>query len=393
MGKKLRIGVFGVRRGNTYVKAVQLGKIADCRVTALCDFDVSRMEHTAREHCQKGRLAPKCFTDVDEFMNSGLFDAVILCNYFNEHASYAVKFLEKGIHVLSETMAAATMSDCVSLCRAAEKSKAVYMLAENYPYTKSNFEMKRLYEGGTLGKVIFAEGEYVHMMGPKDTAAYLSPEAVGPDHWRRWMPVTYYSSHALAPLIFITGEMPRRVVAMTALDTPEHLAAGTGRNRPEACGVMLVTTDKNAVFRVNGSSYMAPRGNWYRIAGSKGGAESVRGDQSKVRLSYNSWEVPEGAEENSIYTPGWQSDGDLADACGHSGGDYWTVRYFVDACLGKRDPFPDVYTACAMSATGILGWRSACSGNRAYDIPDFRDESVRRLWQDDRLSPFRPGNI
>ncbi len=391
--KKLRIGVLGVRRGNTYVKTLKIGKFTEARVTAICDFDTKRTAHTLENYCQKGHLAPKVFTDAEEFLESGLFDAVLLCNYFHEHADYAARCLRKGIHVLSETMAAATMAQCVELCRAAESTKAVYMLAENYPYTRANFEMKRLYEGGTLGKLIFAEGEYVHMMGPKETESYLSPNAVGPDHWRRWMPCTYYSSHALGPLLFITGEMPKRVVAMAARDSDEHLAGFTGRNRPEAAGVMLITTDRNAVMRVNGSSYMAPRGNWYRIACSKGGAETVRGDGEKLRLSYNSWEVPEGGEENRIYQPDWPCDAGMADVCGHKGGDYWTIKRFLDACLGRTDPWPDVYTACAMSAVGILGWRSVCNRNLAYDIPDFRDEGARAYWQDDRLSPFRPGNI
>ena len=393
MRRKLRIGVLGVRRGNTYVKTLKIGQFTEARVTAICDFDTKRIQHTVENFCQKGRYAPKVFTDAEEFMESGLFDAVLLCNYFHEHADYAIRCLKKGIHVFSEIMAAPTMAKCVELCRAAEASKAVYMIAENYPYSRANLEMKRLYEGGTLGKLIFAEGEYVHMMGPKDTASYLAPGVVGPDHWRRWMPVTYYCSHALGPLMFITGETPKRVVAMAARDSDEHLAGFTGRNRPEAAGVMLLHTDKNAVFRVNGSSYMSPRGNWYRIACSKGGAETVRGDGEKLRLSYNGWEVPEGREENQIYQPEWESDGELANQCGHHGGDYWVVKAFLDACLGRAKPWGDVYAACTIAAVGILGWRSICNGNLAIDIPDFRKEEERAYWQDDRLSPFRPGNI
>ncbi len=32
------------------------------------------------------------------------------------------------------------------------------MLAENYPFMLFNQEMKRVYNGGTLGKAVFAEG-------------------------------------------------------------------------------------------------------------------------------------------------------------------------------------------------------------------------------------------
>ena len=72
--------------------------------------------------------------------------------------------MDKGIHVLSETTAAGTLKECVELVEAQERSSAIYALAENYPYMLCNQELERIYKGGTLGKVIYAEGEYVHPM-------------------------------------------------------------------------------------------------------------------------------------------------------------------------------------------------------------------------------------
>ena len=392
MKRKIRIGVFGCRRGRTYIKTVYKGGLdSDMRITALCDANEDKLKEAAAL-CPSGRYAPKLFTDAGEFLKSGLFDAVILCNFFNEHAKYACLFLEAGISVLSETMAAATMADAVALCRAARKSKAVYMMAENYPFFRSNFELKRLYEGGTLGKLIFAEGEYVHPMSPDENSGISKAGPDGNYHWRKYLPVTYYSSHSLAPLIFITGEMPKRVVAMAALDDPAH-AAEYGRLRPEAAGVMLVTTESGAVMRVNGSSYMGPKGNWYRLSCVNGGAETVRGHLGSVRVAYNSWAVPDGAEKESVYETVWAEDGEAAERCGHNGGDYWVMKYFGEALRGKRAPFPDVFTACAMSAVAILGFRSVMNGNYPYDIPDFRSEEDLKKWEQDRLSPFPPASI
>jgi len=393
--KNLRIGVFGCWRGNAYIKSLYAGKVEGFRITALCDKKQDRLEKAAAL-CPQGRYAPKLFTDVDEFFDSKLFDAVLLCNYFNEHAKYAIKALEKNIHVFSETMAASTLAEAVALCRAAEKSKAIYMLGENYPYSRGNLELKRLYEGGTLGKLVFAEGEYVHPMGPKDTYKYNNPVSNGFYHWRRFVPVTYYSSHALAPLIYMTGEMPKRVVAMAAADSEDHIK-DAHKFRTDAAGVMLITTEGGAVIRVNGSTNIAPHGNWYRLGCVKGGAETIRGDQASVRLCYNSWSTPEGAEASSVYKPEWPSNAENAEACGHGGGDYWVVRYFVEACKGERKPFPDVYEATAMSAVAILGWRSILNGNIPYDIPDFRKEEDKLKYEQDRQNPFpseeMPNNI
>ncbi len=394
--KTIRIGVFGCWRGHAYIRSLVNGKIPGCRITALCDKKQDRIQ-SCLEDLPKGRLAPKVFSDPEEFFDSKLFDAVFLINYFNEHAKWAVKALEKNIHVFSETMAASTMADAVALCRAAEKSKAIYMMAENYPHSKGNLELKKVYESGTLGKVLFAEGEYVHPMSPNESRRYRDPSVQGPYHWRRFNPITYYCSHALAPLMYMTGEMPKRVVGMCAY-TPEEVRQIYHSKKAESVGVMLITTDGDAVFRVNGSSSMGPHGNWYRLACTKGGAETIRGNQRKVRVAYNSWNKPEDWEESEkTYEAEWPSDAEIADAAGHGGGDYWVVRKFIESIRGENTPFPNVYQACAMSAVGILGWRSILNGNIPYDIPDFSNEEERKKWQDDRQFPYpsedAPNNI
>ena len=95
-------------------------------------------------------------------------DAVVLANYFNEHTPYAIKCLEKGIHVLSECISNGTMAEGVELIRAFEKSNAIYFLAENYPQMCFNREIKNICRGGSLGKALYAEGEYNHPVSPAD---------------------------------------------------------------------------------------------------------------------------------------------------------------------------------------------------------------------------------
>ena len=56
----------------------------------------------------------------------------------------------------------------VELIRAFEKSNAVYYMAENYPQMCFNREIKRVCEDGSLGKFLYAEGEYIHPVHPED---------------------------------------------------------------------------------------------------------------------------------------------------------------------------------------------------------------------------------
>jgi predicted dehydrogenase len=147
-----------------------------------------------------GKYNVATYTDYDKFLEHDM-DAVILANYFHEHAPFAIKALNAGLHVMTETSCNATLAEGVALCRAVEKSGKVFMLAENYPYVAMNQELKRLYDTGEIGEALYAEGEYIHPMAPVDSMR-ISP---GLSHWRNNIPSTYYCTHSLAPLMYITG--------------------------------------------------------------------------------------------------------------------------------------------------------------------------------------------
>ncbi|MBQ4323360.1 MAG: Gfo/Idh/MocA family oxidoreductase, partial [Clostridia bacterium] len=130
--KQVKIGIFGANRGGDYITAL-LANNAD--IVAICDKD----EFWLNKRREQLGDSVAYYTSFDKFLEHPM-DAVLLANYFNEHAPFAIRCLEKGIHVLSECTAAGTMAECVELVRAAEKSNAKYMLCENYPFMKFNRE-------------------------------------------------------------------------------------------------------------------------------------------------------------------------------------------------------------------------------------------------------------
>ena len=108
----------------------------------------------------------------------------------------------------SHTAVMFTMAEGVALVRAARKSGAFYMLAENYPFMLFNQEIRRVYQEGTLGQVMFAEGEYNH---PADlyNAEYSASLRDDVRHWRNFLPATYYITHSLGPLCYALEACPR----------------------------------------------------------------------------------------------------------------------------------------------------------------------------------------
>jgi predicted dehydrogenase len=200
MGRAVRVGVLGLRRGAALAR---LAQHAGMQLVAVCERDDRRREASA------GELDTAAYRDVEAFLDHPM-DAVILVNDFDQHAPVAIRALERGVSVLSETAACRTLGEGVALVEAAERSAGVYMFAENYPYMPLVREMRRRYEVGDIGAVRYAEAEYLDE--PADLAAMVNDRG----HWRARLPATYYCTHSLAPVAAITGTRPVQVSGFVA---------------------------------------------------------------------------------------------------------------------------------------------------------------------------------
>ena len=380
--KTIKMGIFGGYRGSYFYKCILAN---NAEIVAVCDFN-EKYANKAREMLGDDVAV---YTEFDKFIEHEGLEAVLLSNYFHEHAPYAIRLLERGIHVLSECTSNATMAQGVELVRAAEKSSAIYMLSENYPYMLFNQEMRRVYREGSLGRVLFAEGEYNHPLDPNNTeyALSLCPTS---KHWRYNLPRTYYITHSLAPLMYITGSVPKRVTALPVYGT-ERTCTGEGISRgvPERAAILTCRNDDGSVFRVTGCAAFGVEENSYRVCGERGQIENLRDGTGRVLLTYNHWEVPEGMADKTTYKPMLKDkDAALIKGAGHGGGDFFVVREFLNCIREKRRPEFDVYFATAMASVAILGHRSMLRDGTPYDIPDFRLEEDRVKYENDTLSPF-----
>ena len=88
----------------------------------------------------------------------------MIANFANEHAPYAIEALNHGIHVFSENLPTKTMAEAVALCEAVEKSGKIY--------------------------------------------------AYGAKHWRNFVPSTFYCTHSIGPILYVTGRRAETVVGM-----------------------------------------------------------------------------------------------------------------------------------------------------------------------------------
>lgn len=373
--KPIRVGVIGVGRGMGFACGAQH---AGMKLVALCDFWKEKLKEAGKRFPGIGT-----YTDYDRFLEHDM-DAVVLANYFHEHAPFAVKALNAGLHVMSETSACKTPGEGVALARAVERSQKIYMIAENYCFMAYIQEMRRLYRAGAIGEFQMGECEYMHPMTARDVAA-ISP---GINHWRNFIPSIYYNTHALAPIMYITETRPEYVNAQSVpyseADAQRHWTKHTDIGFHILCHM-----NNGAVTVVNGICYRG-HGNWYRVHGTRGLMENLRahGEQGKLRLAHERFDMRPGEVAEQIYLPEFPAHADLAAKAGHGGGDFFTNYFFADAIRTGKQPFLDVYRAMDMTLAGIQGWRSCLQKGAPMEIPDFRKESVRKQYENDNWSPF-----
>ena len=95
----IRVGVAGVGRGRSFMRSA---KATGMTLVAICDTWEERLKEVGQD------LGVTTYTDYDAFLDHDL-DAVVLANYFHEHAPFAVKALTAGKHVMSECAACHTL--------------------------------------------------------------------------------------------------------------------------------------------------------------------------------------------------------------------------------------------------------------------------------------------
>lgn len=375
---RIQVGVVGLGRGLWFARGAD--ELFGMELVALCDRWEDQLRRVAPE------LGATPYTDYDAFLEHDM-DAVVLANYFHEHSPFAIKALAAGKHVLSETAACFTVAEAVELVRAVERSGKIYMLAENYPYFAPNQEMRRLFGAGEIGDFRYGEGEYVHPFSTEEHNS-LAPRA---DHWRHWIPATYYCTHALAPIMFITDTRP---VKASGFVIPYDTADPQLTRSPsvsDVASVIMLEMDNGAFVRLlqgglrGGSS-------WYRVHGNLGLMENLRhGDDRMLRVIKEPWEKGEREPRERIYLPNFPHHHVEASRTGHGGGDFFVNYEFAQAIRRDEQPFLDVYRGAAMSIVGALAWRSALAGSAPVDVPDLRDDAVRQRYEGDDWSPVPDG--
>jgi len=375
MDRAVRVGVLGLRRGAALARLAQQ---AGMEPVAVCERDDRRREAATA-------LGAAAYRDVEPFLNHAM-DAVILVNDFDQHAPVAVRALDRGLSVLSETAACRTVAEGVALVEAAERSSGVYMFAENYPYMPLVREMRRRYAAGDIGEVRYAEAEYLDE--PDDLASMVNDRS----HWRARLPATYYCTHSLAPVAAITGTRPVQVSGFVAPTAAGPEALERARQGRGWAALLVVRLDNGAVFKSLHGFLEGSQQAWVRLHGDRGLMENLRqGDTRTLRVTWDAEDGEDWRRAEEVYLP-WPPEFPATDAdpMGDGVAETLMLRDFTSAVRHRTPPDQDVYFGVELSITGIQAMRSSLAGNLPIEVPELRRPDVRRAYADDGWFPELP---
>lgn len=370
--KKIKVGVLGGYRGTSMIN---YSKQADnVMLVAICDKSHEVLER------QKNNLKDENITFYDnfeEFIKHDM-DAVVLANYANEHAPFAIKCLKAGKHVFSEVLPVQTMKEAVELIETIEETGLVYAYGENYCYMSGPYEMRKLYREGKIGEFEYGEGEYVHNCGPIWHSITYGEE----NHWRNNMYATFYCTHSIGPLIHITGLRPVSVTGFESKMIKRHLDVGSKSGQ---FGIEMIELENGGIIKsIHGGLYK--NSIWYSVYGSKGRMETAREDAKAgdVRILYVNSDKEEcdyASAELKSYRP---ENEQAAAAFGHGGSDFYSMYHFIEKILGNEDADTiDIYEALDMFLPGMFAYRSVLNGGVPMEIPNLRNKEEREKYRND----------
>ena len=366
-GNGLRVGIVG-KRGASFVAGFR--SLPDVSVAAVCEANPETLQTVADRY-----EIPERYVELDALLDAKL-DAVVIATPMPLHVSQVTAALRKGMHVLSEVTAAVSLEECPQLVQAVRESGRVYMMAENYCYTKANVLIRNLAHEGLFGDIYYAEGAYIHDCH----AIHYTPD--GSPTWRTVWQVgkngCTYGTHSLGPVLEWLDE---RVVSVSCHGSGVHTEP---RHKMDDTVTMLCQTESGGLIniRVDMQSHRPHNMTHYVLQGTKGAYQSARrkGEPNLIWLEGRSpdretWQDLAEYEAEFLPEP-WRSLESQAVQAGHGGGDFFVARDFALSILNGTPAPIDVYRALDFTVPGLVSEQSIAQGGIPLPVPNFREDQA-----------------
>ncbi|MCL4218069.1 MAG: gfo/Idh/MocA family oxidoreductase, partial [Candidatus Hydrogenedentes bacterium] len=242
-----------------------------------------------------------------------------------------------------------SLEDAEKLYETVKRTGLNYMMFETSGYRNDCYAMRKIYEAGGFGKMIYTEGEYYHYMDePLDS--YKG--------WRIGLPPQWYPTHSNGYYVCVTGGSFTEVSCMGIPSAIHHLQPENNAfKNPYGTEIALFRTSEGGMARM-GVSWDTP--------GLGGEVGRVRGEKgSMTGMSYD------GIADISAVDLAKPPLPSTVDAGGHGGSHGYLGDEFLTSILLERKPLIDVAWALNMSVSGVVAHESAMKDGELLKIPQY----------------------
>ncbi len=367
MATQLNVGIVGVvGRGKSFRTAFDAHPVT--RIHAVCDVNKEKLPEAVEL-----LGAVQAYTDYGEMLAKADVDAVVIGTPMSFHAPMAIQALDCGVHVMSEVTAAVSVAESRELVAAANRSDAVYMMAENYTYQRSNVLVKELVRKGLFGDVYYGEGEYLHELKA------LNEITTWRRKWQTGIDGVTYGTHSLGPVLqWMPGDRVDRVCGEGSGHHYKDPRGDVYENQDTCVMLCKMASGGLVKIRVDMLSERPHSISNYSLQGTKGSYESARsgGERPKIWLEdvcedRNSWIDLMDLEEEHMPDL-WRNPTEAARKAGHGGGDYFEVMDFVNTIV-NGNPCPiGIHEAMDMTLPGLISQASITQDGVWLAVPDSR---------------------
>ena len=326
----------------------------------------------------------KIYESLEAVLADETVDAVHLVTPIPLHADQTVAVLESGKHCACTVPMATSLEDIRRIVEAKRKSGKNYMMMETTLYTYQFFYVREMLQKGELGRIQFLRGShYQDMVG-------------WPPYWMG-LPPMWYGTHAIGPMVVLSGSRIQRVHCFGSGTMSPELHTQYGNPYPvesaifefgnglkgEATRSLFETTrayqEGLFVYGSDGSfEWNIEDGGEPYITTNCPPTPGARGSWPKVTQTpmpnYHHL-LPESIQR---YTVGDNFDPQNPQASlkegrggGHHGSHPHLVHEFIMSIVENRKPWIDEHLGGNITAAGICAHESAMKNGEAVIVPEF----------------------
>ena len=156
MDKSIGIGLIGVGMGRDLL---YLNEDTESRfqVRGICSATASKAKTVAKENS-----IAFWTTEYKELIQRGDIDVIAVYSPDHLHAQHCIDALKADKHVIVTKPMVTDLEDAIEITRLSEEKSLKFLVGETCRWYTSFLDLRKLYDDGDLGQIIFAEAHYVH---------------------------------------------------------------------------------------------------------------------------------------------------------------------------------------------------------------------------------------